>query len=628
MGVRARAVVLLLIIGLVAPPWASALAQEVTRIRQFGSADFDEATGVAVDGAGGVYVVGSTFGTLAGLTSAGDLDAFVRKYDSSGNAVWTRQFGSSEFDEAFAVAVDPAGSVYVVGSTFGTLSGQASAGDFDVFVRKFDPNGTTVWTRQFGSADFDEAFGVAVDSVGSIYVVGSTFGALAGQPSAGDFDAFVRKYDSSGNVVWSRQFGSSSLDEGRGVAVDRAGSLYVVGFTNGVLPGQAPAGSTDGFVRKYDLNGVEVWTRQFGAATSDEATSVAVGGTGSVYVAGLTDPQLLGGGFVRKYDADGTVAWARQLETSSDFTVAVAADASGNAYVAANTFDALPGQTSAGLGDAFVRKYDASGNAVWTRQFGSSEFDEAFGVAVDRSEGIYVVGSTDGSLPGQGSAGSRDAFLARLSQPRAADTAAPDCRLAGTGADAQGRQLIRVSAQDTGSGLVRISVLKQINADVAVPPFAAGTKDTIVVTATKRDPALSAQVQLEVADVAGNKAVCDPVLVTVRSDGGVPETETLTGIPQAEGRVTLKNGSPGLRTLIVAVNGRRFVEGGLRDGEERTVDIAAALRPGEGNTIALTAIGRRGASADILIWDGHGAVLPDRGRRPGPAASPVPQGAR
>ena len=92
---------------------------------------------------------------------------------------WTRQFGSGTFDQAFGVAAGASG-VYVAGRTFGALPFQTSAGDEDAFVRKYDLNGTELWTRQFGSAIHDQAFGVAADTSG-VYMGGTTFGALPDQ---------------------------------------------------------------------------------------------------------------------------------------------------------------------------------------------------------------------------------------------------------------------------------------------------------------------------------------------------------------------------------------------------------------------------------------------------------------
>ena len=209
-------------------------------------------------------MTGYTEGILPGQTNAGGYDAFVRKYDADGNTVWTRQFGSSATDYAYGISVDASG-VYVAGYTAGTLPGQTSAGGYDAFVRKYDADGNEVWTRQFGSSASDQASGISADASG-VYVTGYTSGALPGQTSAGGTDAFVRKYDTNGNEVWTRQFGSSASDQASGISVDASG-VYVTGFTYGALPGQTYAGSSDAFVRKYDADGNAVWTRQFGSSS-------------------------------------------------------------------------------------------------------------------------------------------------------------------------------------------------------------------------------------------------------------------------------------------------------------------------------------------------------------------------
>ena len=150
---------------------------------------------------------------------------------------WIRQFGAAGPAFEFASAVDADGNIYVTGLTDGTLPGQTSVGEVDAFVRKYDAEGNELWTRQFGTSSSDLALGVAADA-GGVYVAGWTGGTLLGQTSAGDYDAFVRKYDSEGNELWTRQFGTSSSDGSRGVAAD-AGGVYVS------FPGRlAPAART------------------------------------------------------------------------------------------------------------------------------------------------------------------------------------------------------------------------------------------------------------------------------------------------------------------------------------------------------------------------------------------------
>ena len=384
--------------------------------RQFGSVLPADDSGGAIDTEGNIYVTGYTAGSLPGQTSAGGYDAFVRKYDADGNEIWTRQFGSSSYDYAYGISVDASG-VYVTGYTGGALPGQTSAGGIDAFVRKYDADGNAVWTRQFGSSSEDRASGISVDSSG-VYVMGFTTGALPGQTSAGGYDAFVRKYDANGNEVWTRQFGSSATDNPLSISADVSG-VYVTGYTVGSLPGQTSAGGYDAFVRKYDADGNEVWTRQFGSSAIDYPISISVDASG-VYVAGYTSGALPGqtsaGGydaFVRKYDADGNEVWTRQFGPSAfDQATGIAVDASG-VYVAGSTYGALPGQTYAGSQDAFVRKYDTDGNEVWTRQFGSSANDYPASISVDVS-GVYVTGSTYGALSGQTSAGGPDVFVVKL----------------------------------------------------------------------------------------------------------------------------------------------------------------------------------------------------------------------
>src|SRR5262249_54190957 len=233
-------------------------------------------------------VVGFANSTLPGQTSIGG--AFVRKYDSDGNELWTRQFGSGFADEATAVAVDGS-AVYVAGFALGALPGQTSAGGDDAFVRKYDTAGNELWTRQFGTPGSDQVTGVAADAAG-VYLSGFASGTLPGQTGAGGQDAFVRHYDADGNVLWTSQFGTASMDSATGIVVDASG-VYVSGFTGGTLTGQTSAGDDDAFLRKYDASGTALWTRQFGSGGADQATGVAIGATG-VYVAGFTGDALPG----------------------------------------------------------------------------------------------------------------------------------------------------------------------------------------------------------------------------------------------------------------------------------------------------------------------------------------------
>ena len=335
--------------------------------------------------------------------------AAVPAVGSTQTVQWIRQFGTAGNDRAFAIALNASG-VYVAGATEGTLPGQRSAGAFDAFVARYDTNGIEIWTRQFGTSGIDEILAIAVDDA-AIYVAGDTQGTLSAQSGApAGPHAFVRKYDLNGREVWTREFGSGRKEEVLAIAAGAAG-VYAAGDTSVFAPP-----FDDGFVATFDVNGKAGWTRELATAATDRASAIAVNASG-VYVAGATQGTLPGqtsagdsDGFLRKYDFHGTEVWTRQFGTSmSDEIVSMALDASG-LYLAGTTIGDMAGQPNAGAVDAFVSKYDFNGKALWTRQFGTPGYDDSLGIAVN-AQGVYVAGNTAGALPGQVSAGEYDAFV-------------------------------------------------------------------------------------------------------------------------------------------------------------------------------------------------------------------------
>jgi len=380
--------------------------------RQFGTNGYDEATGITTDPSGHVTTTGYTDGALEG-SNAGSNDAFIRSYDSSGTLRWTRQFGSSSEDVALGIASDASGNVYATGYTVGGLEGE-NAGSFDAFIRSYDSDGNLRWTRQFGTGSSDIGRGIATDANGNIYATGYTNGDLAGS-SAGGTDAFIRSYDSSGNHRWTRQFGSSSTDVANGIATDADGNTYATGYTDGDLAGSS-AGGTDAFIRSYDSDGNLRWTRQFGTSSNDGANGIATDTNGNVSTTGYTGGALEGSSagntdaFIRSYDSDGNLRWTRQFGTSSDDrTLGIATDTSGNVTTTGFTGGALEG-SNAGNYDVFIRSYDSGGNLRWTRQFGTSSNDVANGIATDANGNTYTAGYTEGALEGS-NAGNSDAFI-------------------------------------------------------------------------------------------------------------------------------------------------------------------------------------------------------------------------
>ena len=288
-----------------------------------GGGDGDVGQGIAVGGAGSAYVAGETdstnFPTTAGAlqtTYAGGInDAFVTKLNATGSALaYSTYLGGSDTDTASGIAVDGVGSAYVTGSTRSTdfpttlvaFQTTYAGGDTDTFVTKLDATGSgLVYSTYLGGSAGDASFDIAVDGASSTYVTGytlstnfpTTAGAAQTTHAGGHFDAFATKLDATGaGLVFSTYLGGNNSDAGQGIAVDGAGSAYVVGYTAspdfpataGAFP-PTPASIFDPFISKLDATGSRlVLSTNLGGSSQDFGYGIAVDSAGSAYVTGWT----------------------------------------------------------------------------------------------------------------------------------------------------------------------------------------------------------------------------------------------------------------------------------------------------------------------------------------------------
>ena len=295
------------------------------------------------------------------LTAVGLSDVFVSKLDAAGAFVWARSWGGPDRDRGYGVALDGDGNVYAIGTFLGEVDFDPGTGSLllqakggsDIFLSKLGPAGDLVWVGAWGSDNDDDGFAVATDDA-NVYITGrfsenneagpDLFGVLENTTAEGS-DVFVAKWELDGDPGWARSWGGWHVDIGYGIAVDEEGSVYTTGSFYGPSdfpvdfdPGSGeyllystPSVSTnpDVFVSKLDADGLFVWARGFGGGSGDEGLGVAVDDNGNVYSTGAFrqtadfDPgpdvySLYAGWleypdvFVSKLDADGDFVWARR----------------------------------------------------------------------------------------------------------------------------------------------------------------------------------------------------------------------------------------------------------------------------------------------------------------------------
>ncbi|UCE58519.1 MAG: hypothetical protein JSU63_13875 [Phycisphaerales bacterium] len=371
---------------------------------------------IAADASGNSYVTGNyegtvTFGSFT-LPDSGDRsDIFVAKYDSSGSVAWVHSFGAPYHDEGTGIDVDAAGNVYMMGNyccgdlDFGSFT--LSAGHHRVFLVKYDADGNALWGQQSEATFLDWGEGVAVDPAGNSYLTGNfeqstSFGAFT-LNSVGDWDVFVAKYDSSGNVLWAISAGGIEADRGRAIGIDAAGNSYITGTFEGTAtfgPFTLTADGLDPYVAKFDGSGNVLWARSADVGTGYD---IAVHESGISYVTGFFSGEVPGEVLkLLVYDSTGNLLWS-----DSDGAVgkATAIDSAGSSYVTGGfthtaTFGAFT-LTSAGELDVFVAKYGPGACCL-----ASGLCEELGPTDCDAAGGTYVAGVCEGDVDGDGLDGS------------------------------------------------------------------------------------------------------------------------------------------------------------------------------------------------------------------------------
>ncbi|MEI7490577.1 MAG: SBBP repeat-containing protein [Bacteroidota bacterium] len=394
----------------------------------------DIANSVSADASGNFYMAGVfsgpaiTFGFYT-LTNSGYADGCLVKYAASGNVLWAKKTGGTDFDFLNCVVSDASGNSYVTGFFYSptlvlgsdTLT-NTSSGTCDMLIAKYDANGNVLWAKNPNGASFDWGVSVAVDASGNSYAAGGfispslTFGSTV-LVSEGGEDMFFAKYDVNGNVLWAKSAGGTANDDAASVIADASGNSYVAGkfysptitFGPFTLINNNP-GLSDAFLVKYDAGGNVLWAKDIGGQSDDASVGVAADTSGNLYLTGWFRSQTLNLGsviltgtgyedmFLAKYTAGGNIVWAKSSGGISEVMAgSVAVNGSGCPLVVGfffNTSLVLGSDTltNAGRSDTFIAKYDTGGNVLWANSVGGTGNDEGNSIALDASGNIYIAG--------------------------------------------------------------------------------------------------------------------------------------------------------------------------------------------------------------------------------------------
>ncbi|XZF15170.1 T9SS type A sorting domain-containing protein [Chitinophagaceae bacterium MMS25-I14] len=439
----------------------------------FGGTATEAGYGCTTDGNGHIYITGMTT-SASGIATSGGFqttygsanDAFLAKFDSSGYLLWATYFGGSGNDQGYACVKDGSGNVYISGQTassgmaYGTVFQTTYGGANDAFLAKFDASGNRIWATYYGGTGADNPVAgfqsLCIDAGNNLYLCGNT--ASGGMATSGTFQttqvgniAFLAKFDATGNRIWGTYYNGT----GSSCAVDGSGNVFLSGNASATATNisstsahqTVTGGGTDAYLAKFDVaTGNRAWGTFYGGTGAEAGNFCTADGSGNVYLSGTTTTatgtaiatsgsyqNTLGGGtdgFLVKFNASGVRQWGTYIGGSvTEQPTNGLLDPSGNVYIlgstsssnniAYNGFQNTIGSASAN--DAFLMEFDPSGNRLFGTYFGGTAADIGVGCAMDGSGNIYFSGqaasATNIAHKGtyqQTRSGTNDAFLVKV----------------------------------------------------------------------------------------------------------------------------------------------------------------------------------------------------------------------
>ena len=356
---------------------------------------------------------------------------------------WVNQFGGEGQEYGSTMTVDDSGFVYIAASFEEAIDVDPTPnidflnpqGTKDFFLTKMDPKGKVIWTKHFKGYGYSYCNGIAIDTIGNIYMTGSYTDSIDIDPGPErhiikamvNRNLYLAKLSSSGNLIWVRNIQSSNYTNVSGIELTRTNHLYIAGTIRALTAFNplssdydiSPIGMTDVYIAKYDTAGKIIWAKRISGSGHDQCDNFTVGYDESIYITGhfreqinlstSTDPLILNAGidtdviFYAKYDSSGTLKWGNMFE-STDRCIShdIEIDSIGNVFLAGTFEDSLyytiEGEKHGveshrhGYEDFFLTKIDSTGSLCWLNQYGGEYNDEYITIVLGKENTVYVLG--------------------------------------------------------------------------------------------------------------------------------------------------------------------------------------------------------------------------------------------
>ena len=334
----------------------------------WGRAGNDELYAISTDSTGNIY------GTGYVKNDGVDWDMKLVKFDSSGAQLWNRTYDGPYGTDQFGtdLVIDSTDNVFVGGDVE-----PVNALNSYIALFKYNSSGDFQWSNiNFGTGGntFNRGFGIALDSMGNIYITGRT----SSYGEGGD-DICLVKYNSSGVIQWYRTWGGINDDCAYTITLDSSENIYLAGYTESF-----GAGDIDIVLVKYDSSGVFQWYRIWGGAGADYANSIALDSSENIYLTGSSNTDLC----LVKYNSAGTYLWNKTSGFGGN-------DDGQDIIIDSLDYIYLGGSVSSNGFDMYLSKYDEDGNRLWDYMWGGSDFEMCLALTLISQSNIYLAGITD-----------------------------------------------------------------------------------------------------------------------------------------------------------------------------------------------------------------------------------------